>query len=366
MPRQSFRYFFDMSRAKSGALLGQFPAKLDFVPAAEWGRFTALCRWLNPKSAAEAEIHIQPLWHATAGAPYVEGLRVTARTDTMPTITADIPNSFFKPGAMRIGDALVDQKKLESGELFTYAVLAFPASDDQGARAPDPLEIEDVPVPTALTPGSINDELERSIAFGDVGSGLIPVFVPQGVIDEVLALTERAKNVEVGAVLIGQMHQDRSTQELFLKVTAQIPARHTLSESTRLSFTADTWAAAQAALDLRRSAEQIVGFFHNHPARYFCNKDCSPEAKEQCPFNTPFFSRADCDLHRVAFWQPHCIALLVTNTFSGMKLTMYGWDRAVITQRGFHIVKPDTARPLPVVEAASIIGTDIHETSCHP
>jgi len=266
---------------------------------------------------------------------------------------------------MQIGDALVSQKKLEPGELFTYAVVAFPAPATPGHESPDRLQIEDVPVPVPLHPGSIDDELERSIAYGELGSGLLPVFVPQVVIDEVIALTERADTVEVGAVLIGKMHRDARSRELFMKVTGQIPARHTLSESTKVSFTAETWAAVQAALDLRRSGEQMVGWFHNHPARHWCNKDCLPEAKLQCPFTKPFFSSADCDLHRVAFCSPHCIALLVTNTFSGMKITMYGWDRALIIQRGFHIAKPDVARPLPVAEATSIIGADIHETSCH-
>jgi proteasome lid subunit RPN8/RPN11 len=365
MPFQDYRYFFDLARGKGQPPLGQFEGRVDLEPVAEWGRLAALRRWSNPALAAEAEIQIQPLWHAKAGAPYVEGLRVTARADAVPAVTADIPASYFNPSAMRIGDTLMNQKKLESGEQFTYAVLAFPASKNRDDEPLDPLEIEDVPVPVTLHPGSIGVELERSIAFGEPGCGLLPVFVPQDVIDEVLALTERADTVEVGAVLIGKMHRDAGSQELFLKVTGQIPARHTLSESTKLSFTAETWAAVETAVALRRSGEQMVGWFHNHPARHWCNKDCSPEAKLQCPFGKPFFSNADCDLHRVAFCKPHCVALLVTNAFSGMKLTMYGWDRAQIVQRGFHIVKPDAARPLPVAEAASIIG-DIHETSCTP
>jgi len=186
------------------------------------------------------------------------------------------------------------------------------------------------------------------------------------VIDEIIGLTEKAEALEVGAVLIGKLHRDTESADLFLKVTAQIPARHILSESTKISFTAETWAAAQAAVELRRSGEEFLGFFHNHPAKHWCNEKCSPEAKLQCPLGKPFFSSQDCDFHRVCFSKPHCIALLVTDTFAGMKLTMYGWDRAVITQRGFHISKPDAARPLPLAEAASIIGADIHETNCQP
>ena len=353
-----------MSRREGGATLGQFQVEPDLDPVVEWGRFTALRRWLDSALAAEAEIRIQPIWHAQAGAPYVDGLRVTARADARRTAKADIPVSYFKPSARRQGDTLVNQKQLKSGELFNYTVLAFPATEARAKKSSNPIEIEEVPVPATLNPGSLQQELEGSVAFGEIDPELIPVFVPQAVIDEVIALTEQAEAVEVGAVLIGKLHRDADSRDLFLKITAQIPARHALSESTKLSFTPETWAAAQAAIDLRGAKEQQTGFFHSHPAKHWCNKDCPPEAKLKCPWGIPFFSSQDCDFHRVCFSQPHCIALLVTNTFAGMKLTMYGWNRAVISQRGFHITQPEAGRPLPLAEAGAIIGANIHETNC--
>jgi len=365
MSSPTYRYFLAITRSEGGLSLGQFPVDLDLDLAAEWGRFTALRCWSNPELAAGAELRIRPVWHATLGQPYVEGLRITVRAKGLPTITVDLPRSFFKSNAMRIGDTLVTQKKLPPGELFTYAVLARPEANDRSLQSPDPFEVEEMPVPSNLAPGSLNDELERSVAFGEVGPGLLPVFLPQRVMDEVLALTERAGKVEVGAVLLGRIHQDAASKQLFLKVTAQIPTRHTISESSRLGITPETWAAAQANLDLRQTDEQMIGWFHSHPARHWCAKECAPEAKARCPFATPFFSSADCQLHRVAFSQAHCIALLITDTFSGPKATMYGWDRAQIVQRGFHITQPDAARALPVPAAASIIGSNIHETSCN-
>jgi len=366
MSIQHFRYVLDLCRAGGGAGLGQFPVSVDLDPVAEWGRFAALRQWVDPRLASEAEIRIGPVWHAKSGAPYADGLRVTAQAEGAPSVSVDIPASYFRPNALRIADSLVAEKKLEAGEQFTYAVLAFPASGAENAKAGNPLDIEELPVPVNLAPGSIDEEVERSIAFGDLTPGLVPIFVPQQVIEEVMALAERAAELEVGAVLIGKLHRDGRSNEVFLKVTAQIPARHTLSESTKVSFTAETWAAAQAAVNLRRSKEEVLGWAHNHPARYWCNKECAPEAKQRCPLAKPFFSIADCDFHRVAFCKPHCIALLLTNNYTGMKLTMYGWDRAIITQRGFHIIKADAARLLPAVETASLILVDHHETSCHP
>ena len=255
---------------------------------------------------------------------------------------------------------------MEAGESFRCAVLGFTAAEIPAEDSGDGLDIEEVPVPVPLSPGSLRKELDRSIAVGDPGGDLISVFVPQAVVEEAIDLAERAGEVEVGSVLIGRMHHDAGAQELFLKITAQIPARHALSEAARLSFTAETWEAVQAAIDLRQSSEQQVGWLHTHPARHWCNKECSAEARERCFLAVPFFSRADCDFHRICHLNPGHIAMLVTNSFAGMKVTMYGWDRAIIVQRGFHIIKSDAGGPLPAVASASIIGADTHETPCHP
>src|SRR5439155_27189564 len=147
MTHPSYRYFLDMSCAEGAAALGQFEVNLDLDPVVEWGRFTALRRWPDPTLAAEAEVQVQPIWHAQAGAPYVAGLRATARANGELTAKADIPISYFKASAMRQGDILVSQKRLKSGDLFTYAVLAFPASEARNNEPANPLEIEDVPVP---------------------------------------------------------------------------------------------------------------------------------------------------------------------------------------------------------------------------
>ncbi len=59
----------------------------------------------------------------------------------------------FKPGATRLADMLVAQQKLEPGELFHYAVVSFPATEEKRRQGPDPLQVEELPVPTALTLG---------------------------------------------------------------------------------------------------------------------------------------------------------------------------------------------------------------------
>ena len=156
MPQASYDYVLACSRAKGGGWLGQFPAKLDLEPATAWGRFTALGCWADPELAAAANIRVEPRWDATAGQPFVEGLRVSAWARGMPTVTADIPSSYFRPGAAKIGDALVAQKRLEPRERFDYTVLAFLASAPQDRGFADPFGIVEVPVPMSLSTHSMS------------------------------------------------------------------------------------------------------------------------------------------------------------------------------------------------------------------
>lgn len=366
MSCENFHYFADVRRANGGGSLGRYLLNLDLDPVIEWGRFIGLRRWLDPTLAAEASIRVHPHWEAQAGEHRVKALRVTARADRVAPVSADIPIGYFQRSVRRLAASLVSQGRLAARELFDCSILAFPTSGAAAVAPSDQFAIEVVPTPMTLTPGSLSEEREKSVPFGSVDCDLIPVFVPQEILQELLRMTEEANTLETGALLLGRTYLDSRQKELFVKITAQIPAHHVLSESTRITLTAETWAAAAAALELRRSDERLISWFHSHPARYWCHRECSPEARQRCPLGEPFFSIMDCDVHRVGFLDPTCVALLATNTFSGIKLTMYGWDQAMICQRGFYIIKSDAAGLLPASTAASIIGADTHETICNP
>jgi hypothetical protein len=176
-------------------------------------------------------------------------------------------------------------------------------------------------------------------------------------------LTLAAATEETAGILIGHLCRDPEGKEIFVEVTDLIPAKHTVSESTQVTFTAETWTAVEAALRLRRGSETMVGWFHSHPAKYWCSAKCSPEARRTCPLGRSFFSGDDCTLHRAVFPLAHSIALVVTNTDAGLRHALFGWRHGMIVQRGFHVLNatPGLTEAGP---GEAIVGGS-HEEACH-
>jgi hypothetical protein len=278
-----------------------------------------------------------------------------------------VPNSYFKSLAGDASAPLVKKGSLQAGEQFDYLVTAFPSppiapgSIQTRAR----FQVEEVSTPLPLKSSLVEDFSARSTAVGDQNEEDIPVFIPQPVLAEVDQLTREAAGVETASILIGHLHRDRTSGELFLEVTAQIPARNSQATATKVTFGPETWNAVQSALALRSGNEQWVGWFHSHPAASWCNPKCPPEDRAQCPLQRSFFSADDCDVHRTVFSKAFHIALLVTNTDAGLQHALFSWRNGVIAQRGFHVLgregdqNPDVA---PV--AAATIGDAENEKSC--
>ena len=175
-------------------------------------------------------------------------------------------------------------------------------------------------------------------------------------------MTRQAEANEIGGILIGQLCEDGEQRRLFLEVTALIMAKHTLQETTKITFTPETWAALDAAIKLRRSDEQMVGWFHSHPAKYWCSPTCSPEARRNCPLGRNFFSGEDRMLHRTVFSAAHCVALVATNTDDGLRYALFGWQQGIIAQRGFHVL--NSTNSLAEATAAEAPNGGQHEEVC--
>jgi len=155
--------------------------------------------------------------------------------------------------------------------------------------------------------------------------------------EEASTRSRDAGGVETGGILVGRLHRSKGQPEVFLEVTAMLPAPHTASESQRLTFTHETWSAVQNALELRRSNEIQLGWFHYHPR--FCSK-CPEEAQKRCAYARPFFSGEDVHMHRTVFPRAFHIALLLSD-LGGPELdaSLFGWSQGVVTNRGFHILE---------------------------
>jgi proteasome lid subunit RPN8/RPN11 len=317
---------------------------------------------------AEATVEFRPVWHAQLGEPYLSGLDAVLSLPGLVEASCRVPTAYFKKFASAASAPLVSEGRLESGEPFEYLVAAFPDPSINGAvEPPARFAIEEVPVPLALKQLALADFLPRSVECGEIDPEDIPVFIPQSVLDEADVLTRQTPAIEVASVLIGHLHRDRASNDLFLEVTAQIPARNAQSTAVKVAFGPETYQTVQDAITLRGRAEQWVGWFHSHPAAAWCNPQCSPEARAQCPLQRVFFSADDCDVHRTLFSKAFSIALLVTNTDAGLLHALFSWRTGLIVQRGFHILdgRQETHLATTAIQAATI-GDKENEKTCSP
>jgi hypothetical protein len=339
--------------AEDGTVLGQVPVEPDWSPALEWASFQGIRQGRLPAVISSFAGTIEPVWDTERGEPHVSAFRAVIPTDGAEPVTSDFPTTYVRSLGKQASGTLVEKGLLKAGDLFRYRVCAFHATrPDQSPTGPDGLSLEEIISPLPLLATPLQPFLDASVredgtsvdpAVGDD----IPVFIPQHVLDEAVALSREAKDVEVGGIMVGRLHRDPDIGELFLEVTAQIPARHTRSEHAKLTFTADTWAAVDAAMRLRSrnniKNEIKVGWWHHHPD--FC-RNCPPETRRRCVLSSGFFSAEDAHMHRVCFSSAYHIALLITSNMSaGLSWSFYGWRQGVVAARTARILGSAARRP---------------------
>lgn len=368
MIQTAYRFVLQLL-TREGTPLAQHPSQASLEPVAEWALLSALrqgCRGQVPQ-----DVTVSPIPDETRGLPYVRALRVESSDPRSSPPACVIPVVFFAPEARVASAALVQQGRLREGESFTYRVLAFARGPAPEAAPAGLGDFEEVAAAPALVAGRLGPLIEASTEFGGAESGLLPVFMPASVLYEVVDLAQRADGREVGGVLIGSLVADDTLPELGVNVTAQIPARHALSESDKLTFTPETWAAVEAALALRRSNEVIQGWWHTHPARHWCaQRQCTPEVRRACPLQVGHFSADDIFLHENVFAKAFHVALLMTVADDGFRPTLYGYDHGRLRRRGFRILAGDPAGTpavslIPPPPATVTLNPETHrETSC--
>ncbi len=310
----------------------------DWIPALEWSHFEGIRKGRIPPYTQPTQAQIVPVWDRGLGAPYLGYLRVLFCSDEINGFHCDIPIAYFSSLVQQKSSMLVDSGKLAAGEQFTYKICAY------RVISPSQIPLEDT---DKLTVEAVSDRLEIEpwvldplIKEGQQRGGAawysadFPVFIPQTVLDEATILATQAGELETGGILVGRLRRDKTGKEVFLQITAQVPAKHTVAERASLKFTGETWAAATAAIELRGKNEQICGWHHSHP--WFCKK-CPPESQRVCHLSKkPFFSGDDCSVHRTVFSRAFHIALLLS--FLGpqkLSIDCFGWREGRIKPRGF-------------------------------
>lgn len=323
--------------SEDGAVLGTVSAECDWEPLQEWTRLHFQRRGLLSTRVEDESASVLPLWAAASGEPLCRGLRLRIEQPGWPPVASDFPNTLFKDRAGALASLLVEQNKLRAGDAYSYVLAAYPA-----AETPDPgrLLVRDTSPCLPVQDGSIEEFLVRANPCGVLDADDIPVFVASRVLEEAAAQTREQQGNETGGILIGRLWRDTRAAEIFVEVSAQIPAVCAAGTSVKLTFTPETWTAAAAALHAHGHGEIFLGYWHSHPVREWCTgKSCTPEAQKTCVYARDFFSADDIAVMRAAFPRAWCVAIVANDTALGLSFSMFGNRRGATQPRGFYVME---------------------------
>ena len=334
--RDDYRYVIELFRA-NGEAVGQVALTPDWEPAVECARLAGLRSFGVWAVDSGAEHSVEPLWHTELGEPYVARFRVHLKAGGDREWFEDFPAlRYFADAAREAAARLIESGALAKGDTVRYRPAAFRRPVNSAAASLS-FDAAEAPTPLALRSTVLAGFLESSVVCGTVNPQDFEVLVPRWAVDEAAALTRAAGARETGGVLIGHLHQDPITREIFAEVTAQIPARHTQGDSVKLTFTSDTWTDVRSAIALRHREEMMLGWWHSHPAIEWC-KNCPPERQRVCQLAKGFVSADDRALHRAILPRAFGVALVMTNALTGVTATLFGWRSGLLEPRGFRLL----------------------------
>jgi hypothetical protein len=356
-----YRYVADITNL-DGEPIDQLPVTPDWDAAVQWAYFQAVRRGKVSPLMRAPSASVKPLWHRDFGEPRVCGFQVIledaggAPPDSpRPGDTAldfAIPRTYLGAEVERCTSRLINEGKLYDGQRFLYQLSAF-KRDGGNAREPDArvrrFRVEEVPQPLPLSTASLAAHIENSVSqesplepvrYALASGADMPVFIPERVIVEARTRARDAADIETGGVLIGRLYRDSDSTEVFSVITAFIPASETIADRSSLTFTANTWAAVGAAVDLRGENEMLLGWIHSHP--FWC-RSCPQERRSLCPLMQPFFSRDDIALHRSVFPAAFNIAVLLSDLGeSELRCDVFGWRFGMVMSRGYYLTGQGT------------------------
>jgi len=338
-----YRYALGMY-TEAGAPLGNVAVDVDWDPATQWCLLRGLRLGHLALDVCAHETSVHPVWSSLVGEPRVESVRVSVEDAAGGHAECTVPTTYFAALATSASAQLVSRGLLQTGDLFRYEVLAEPRPADEQTAAVGAISVEPSRPPLDVVRGSLSQYARRAEPFGEADDEDMDVFIPREILDEAEQLAHDAGSIETGGFLIGRLYHDPSIPDVFAEVTAQIPARHTRAELTKLTLTVDTWPAVRNAIELRGENEVILGWWHSHSYLKDTCKDCEKLRDGSCTVNAAFMSEADCQVHRTAFGRAYSLALVVADTPSaGTYWSLFGWRRGMIRSRGFSILEPTPA-----------------------
>jgi len=339
MPPEEYEYNLVLFR-HDGSCLGSAAVTTDFEPAVEWMQFYHARKGRLPLFGGTGAAAVRPLWDRSDGRPWVRGFRIESAIDEGGTVVHDFATAYFAEEAAMVSAELVERGQLREGDTFLFRVTARPTSgSEQATDTTFPLAAVERPEVT-LDEANLREYRRRSSPVGLVDPEDMPIFISRKVLDEAAAVTRQADGCEAGGILIGRLHCDPALPEIFAEVTAQVATESAQGTATKLTFTPETWAAADAAIEERNQNEIPLGYVHSHPVRAWLGDGCTAEEENRSPLARDFFSDADRLVMRAAFPRAYSIGLVVNDTaFADLTFSLFGWQEGRIGPRGFYVME---------------------------
>ena len=340
-PALPYRFAVTMYR-NDGSTLGTVPVNRDFEAVLEWARFYHQRRGELPLDG-DGSASVLPLWERTLGEPYCRGFRVEIPRPGRHPVASDFPISHFREYAGAVASIYVERNQLQAGDKYTYMVVAYPAQREAGK--PNGLSVVNASPGVPVSMASLDSFLARATPAGVVDGDDMPVFASRQLLREAADRTRAEQGTETGGVLIGVLWRDPDAEEIFAEVTAQIPAEFTSANNVKLTFTAETWSAADAALRLRGKNEIYLGYWHSHPVREWCkSRECTIEKQRVCHLAKDFFSADDALIMKAAFPRAYSVAIVANDTaFTDLTFSMFGNREGILQPRGFYVLEEKTS-----------------------
>lgn len=327
-----------------GEVVCQSPLVPDWQAATAWACFEGIRRGALPPLLATDGAEVQPVWDRERGAPYVESIRLVVRAPdgSEADFECEVTTGYLLRQIRALTGRLAEAGKLERGAQVLPRVRATEVSviEDAVVTVGRGFSVKEIPQPLTYTESALDELLgsAESVDISDLNASDMKVIVPAHVFEQAEAQARAAETVETGGFLVGHLHRDTKTGDFFSVVNDQIPAEHTVAEAMRLTFTPESWAAAEAAIKARGRNERCMGWWHFHP--WWCAK-CPPENRAQCTLDAGFFSSEDVQLHANCFAMADQFALLLSGKEGGaLERACFGWRGGVVAARGYHLMSP--------------------------
>lgn len=335
-----YRFVLEVRTFDGGVILHREALSPDWEPAVEGARLAGLRAhgvWQRASDAEpRAEPRLEPIWHKAAGQPLLQGVRVHMEHGGHAWF-ADFPTAtYFGDVARSVVAAQLAAGQLKPEDRVRYVVAAYAATEARSGAPALRFDTADRPQPFPVRERGFGDLLAQSFPCGDADPSDFEVVLPEEVLDEACALAREAGDRETGGILIGHVCRDEAGRDIGVEITAHIPARHTVGDAVKLTFTSDTWTDVRAAVALRKADERLIAWWHSHPAKAWCAK-CPIERQRECRLTKGFLSADDKALHRAMFSGAFTLALVVTNSVLGLDTTLFGWRHGVLAPRGFRL-----------------------------